>query len=171
LIVQLEPNNFKPVIEKEVMSFWPITDEKITTYKLWLQSQNWSDILKLDNANSIAEDFLTLTFKGFEDFLPRKEKTIKQLDKAWMTDKIRELISQRNELLETNRLDETKRLWNLVDGRDGRKVDVSSWPQNPRVKNSEVHEKRSQAFSQQCAKTYGSKKNNPEILDESGNKL
>ena len=41
-----------------------------------------------------------------------------------MTDEIWELISQRDELFETNRLDEAKRLWNLVVRRcrDARKA-------------------------------------------------
>jgi hypothetical protein len=68
-------------------SYRPITDEKVTHFKLKLSSKFWANILCLTNGNEIASKFSAELFQLYCDTFPVKNITRKSNCKQWINEK------------------------------------------------------------------------------------
>ena len=95
-------------------TYRPMKDSQLRGFGLWIQEQDWSNVLKAENTQQKA-DALYRSFQGAVDRLfPMQTIKIHSNNKPWMSQKVKSLVKQRQIAFRSSKVEVYKKLRNKV---------------------------------------------------------
>ena len=106
LIVLMKPlnsiNNKPARVFKEV-TVRPLTTSGLEKFKVWIQSQDWADIINLKSVDDKADALHSMVLSRLDEFCPEKKRKLSSDDCPWFTEQLKKLDRKKRREYNQNR--------------------------------------------------------------------
>ena len=81
----------------------PLTTSGLEKFRVWIQSQDWADIINLKSVDDKADALHSMVLSRLDEFCPEKKRKLSSDDCPWFTEQLKKLDRKKRREYNRNR--------------------------------------------------------------------